>query len=87
VQQGISQLLGESVVPPPDGGGGGGVPTGDVTDLVAQAQQLYDEAQAALKSGDLGTYQAKIDELAKVITRLAELVGTPAPSPSPSPAG
>ncbi len=87
VEQGLRQILGEAVVPPPDGGGGGGgeLP-GNVTDLVARAQQLYDEAQAALKSGDLGTYQAKIDELATVIARLGELVGTPVPSPSPSPA-
>ena len=90
VEQGISQLLGEAVVPPPDGGGGGGgggeLPT-DVSALVARAQQLYTEAQAALQSRDLGTYQAKIDELARVITRLGELVGTPVPSPSASPAG
>jgi Uncharacterized conserved protein len=88
VEQGISQLLGEVSVPPPtDGGGGGGVLPSDVTGLVARAQQLYDEAQAALKSGDLGAYQAKIDELATVIARLGELMGTPAPSPSASPAG
>jgi len=88
VSQGISQLLGESVIPPPDGGGGGGggeLP-GDVASLVARAQQLYDEAQTALKNGDLGTYQARVDELATVITRLSELVGTPIPSPSAPPA-
>lgn len=91
VEQGIRQLLGEAAVPPPEGGdgggGGGGELPSDVTALVAGAQQLYDEAQAALQSGDLGAYQAKIDELARVIARLGELVGTPAPSPSASPAG
>ena len=50
--------------------------------LVAEAQRLYDAAQAALAAGDLGTYQARIDELASVIARLGELTGaSPAPSP------
>lgn len=84
VEQGIRQLLGEASVPPPDGGGGGGALPGDVAALVARAQQLYDEAQTALQAGDLGGYQAKIDELARVIARLGELV---APTPSPSPGG
>jgi uncharacterized membrane protein (UPF0182 family) len=83
VQQGISQLLGEASVPPPDNGGGGVLPS-DVASLVADAQRLYDAAQAALTAGDLGTYQARINDLAKVITRLGQLVGTPSPSPSPS---
>ena len=47
-------------------------------------KQLYQQAQAALKAGDLGTYQAKINELATVIQALQKLVGTPAPTPSGS---
>src|SRR5439155_27081181 len=47
VENGISQLLGETSAPPPDNGGGGQLP-GDVTSLVADAQRLYDAAQAAL---------------------------------------
>jgi uncharacterized membrane protein (UPF0182 family) len=47
----------------------------DVAGLVAQAQRLYAEAQAALDRGDLGTYQDRIDELAEVLDRLAELTG------------
>jgi hypothetical protein len=42
---------------------------------VAEAQRLYDEAQAALDAGDLGTYQARIDELADVLDALAALTG------------
>jgi uncharacterized membrane protein (UPF0182 family) len=82
LEQGIRQLLGEASIPPPDGGGGE-LP-GDVASLVAEAQRLYDAAQAALAAGDLGTYQARIDELARVIDRLGELVGAPSPSASPS---
>ena len=44
----------------------------DVAGLVAEAQRLYDEAQAALRAGDLGTYQERIDELADVLEALAE---------------
>jgi uncharacterized membrane protein (UPF0182 family) len=84
IEQGIRQLLGEAVIPPPDGGGD--LP-GDVASLVAEAQRLYDAAQAALAAGDLGTYQARVDDLARVIEALGELVGGPEPSPSASPGG
>jgi uncharacterized membrane protein (UPF0182 family) len=89
VDQAIAQILGESSVPPPNGGGGGGGGGGslpsDVPSLVARAQQLYTDAQTALKAGDLGTYQTKIDQMNQVLDALAKLVGTPAPSPSASP--
>jgi hypothetical protein len=47
----------------------------DLAGLVSEAQRLYDEAQAALADGDLGTYQERIDELESVLDRLAELTG------------
>ncbi len=50
----------------------GELPT-DVAELVAEANRLYAEAQAALARGDLGTYQARIDELEAVLDALAEL--------------
>jgi hypothetical protein len=83
LQGAIEQVLGEALPPPPDGGGG--LP-GDVAGLVAEANRLYSEAQAALAVGDLGTYQERLDELAPILERLAELTGAsvePAPSPSP----
>ncbi len=83
LQGAIEQVLGEAVVPPPDGGGG--LP-GDVAGLVAEANRLYGEAQAALAKGDLGTYQARLNELQPILERLAELTGASVePSPSPSP--
>jgi uncharacterized membrane protein (UPF0182 family) len=82
LDQGLSQILGQAVVPPPNGGGGGGTLPSNAQDLVAQAQQLYADAQAALKAGDLGTYQAKIDAMNQVLQALQQLVGTPEPSPS-----
>ena len=78
----IEQVLGAALLPPD---GGGGLPE-DVAGLVAEAQRLYDEAQAALAAGDLGTYQDRLNELAPVLERLAELTGaSPQPSPSESP--
>jgi uncharacterized protein len=94
LDQAISQVLGEASVPPPEGGGGGsggggggtGLPS-SVQGLVARAQQLYTEAQAALSATppDLGTYQAKINQMNDVLAALAKLVGTPTPSPTASP--
>ena len=83
VPDAIEQVLGAAPPPPPDGGGG--LPE-DAAGLVAEAQRLYDEAQAALAAGDLGTYQDRLNELAPVLERLAELTGaSPQPSPSASP--
>jgi uncharacterized protein len=88
LDQALSQLLGETTVPPPEGGGGGGGLPEDVAGLVAEAQRLYAEAQAALAENppDLGTYQARLNELAPILERLAELTGASVePSPSASP--
>lgn len=89
IGEALRQILGESPIPPPDGdgggGGGGGELPADVTQLIALVQELYDEAQAALAAGDLGEYQDAVDEMGRVLDRIAELTGSPAPSPSPSP--
>ncbi len=86
VEDGLRQILGEAEPPPPEeeepepspgespGASPGPLPE-DVAGLVAEAQRLYDEAQAALADGDLGTYQERIDELESVLDRLAELAG------------
>jgi uncharacterized membrane protein (UPF0182 family) len=91
VEEGIAQLLGEAEPPPPEPGpepgespspepsgspepSQGELPT-DVAELVAEAQRLYDEAQAALARGDLGTYQDRIDQLEAILDALAELTG------------
>jgi uncharacterized membrane protein (UPF0182 family) len=65
---------GASPGPSPSPGEPGGTPAplpDDVAGLVAEAQRLYDAAQAALRAGDLGTYQERIDELAAVLDELA----------------
>ncbi len=91
VPDGLRQLLGEAQPPAPEEPSPGGTPgplPSDVAGLVAEAQRLYDQAQTALKAGDLGTYQARIDDLQGVLARLAALTGaSPAPSPAASPGG
>jgi uncharacterized membrane protein (UPF0182 family) len=95
VEDGLRQLLGEAAPPPVEeptpsptpGASGSPGPSAspsplpsDATSLVIEAQRLYDEAQAALDRGDLGTYQARIDELESVLAALAEITGaSPAP--------
>lgn len=87
IDEALRQILGEVEIPEPDGGGGGGGGGGelpaDVAGLIALAGDLYDQAQTALGAGDLGAYQDAVDELGRVLDRIAELTGTPAPSPSP----
>jgi hypothetical protein len=80
VQDAIEQVLGEGAPPAPDGG----LPE-DVAGLVAEAQRLYAAAQAALDTGDLGAYQARINELQQILDALAELTGAATPSAEPSP--
>ncbi|MGH2391920.1 MAG: hypothetical protein ACRDGH_00285, partial [Candidatus Limnocylindria bacterium] len=86
IDEALRQILGESEIPEPsggDGGGGGGALPDDVAELIALAQELYDDAQAALATGDLGAYQDAVDEMGRVLDRIAELTGPPSPSPSP----
>ena len=89
VEEGLRQLLGEAEPPPPEvpeptdpgespapspspGESPGELPS-NAADLIAEAQRLYDAAQAALDAGDLGTYQQRIDELAEVLDALEAL--------------
>jgi uncharacterized protein len=70
-----SEEPGESPAPSPSPGESPGELPSDVEGLITEAQRLYDEAQSALDSGDLGTYQQRIDDLAEVLDRLGELTG------------
>jgi uncharacterized membrane protein (UPF0182 family) len=48
---------------PPPGGAG----TGDVGSLLQQADTAYNDAQTALKNGDLSAYQKAVDKMADLI--------------------
>jgi uncharacterized membrane protein (UPF0182 family) len=84
-----------TTTPPPSGGP---PPTGDVQKLLAQAVQHFQAAQAALKNGDLATYQREIQAAQRLVQRAQQLAGkqgggqgapasSPSPSPSPTPSG
>jgi len=88
LDEALRQVLGEAVIPEPGdggGGGGGGELPDDVNALISLAQDLYTQAQDALTNGDLGAYQDAVDELGRVLDRIAQLTGAEA-SPTPSPA-
>jgi hypothetical protein len=77
--------------PPPEGGGGGTVPQ-RIERLLAQAVDHFSTAEAALRRGDLGTYQREIEQARELIEQANELASrgggsgtSPSPSPSPSP--
>ncbi|MCB0966240.1 MAG: UPF0182 family protein [Ilumatobacter sp.] len=64
----------ETDTEPSDPGDSGDEPstiTGDAAELVAQAEELYNEAQDLLREGDLGGYQEKIDQMGEVLAALA----------------
>ena len=56
-----------------------GDPAGPASDdpaaLVAEAERLYLEAQRLLQAGDLGGYQAKLDEVGVILGQLSDLLG------------
>ena len=73
-------------------GGGGGGPTGGGTDqqqiqrLLQQAQTHFENAQAALRSGDLAVYQSEIEAAQAAVDQAAKLAGeTTSPPASPTP--
>jgi uncharacterized membrane protein (UPF0182 family) len=47
----------------------------DPADLAAEAERLYVEAQDLLRDGDLGGYQAKLDEVGEIIAQLSDELG------------
>ena len=92
LREALTDSLGEVV--PPDGGGQ--PPQGTVEQqiqaLLDQAAQHFVAADAALRAGDLATYQSEIvaaqDATTQAQELIAELLGVqPSPSPSPSPSG
>jgi uncharacterized membrane protein (UPF0182 family) len=54
--------------------------SGTAQQLIAQTDQHYQAAQAALRAGDLGTYQKEMDIVGTLLTQLQTVIGTPAPS-------
>ena len=65
----LAAIFGGVVQPDP---GDGELPS-DVAELVSSALQALEDADAALRAGDLAQYQAKVDEAARLLSRAEEL--------------
>jgi uncharacterized membrane protein (UPF0182 family) len=96
----LSEALAASTTGQTGGGGtgGGGTPGGtidqQITDLLTQALQHFQAADAALTAGDLGTYQSELAQAQTLVQQANDLAaqqtgtggtGSPTPSPSASP--
>jgi uncharacterized membrane protein (UPF0182 family) len=95
----LSEALAASTTGQPSGGGGGGGTPGGTIDeqvaaLLTQALQHFAAADAALKAGDLATYQSELAQAQSLVQQANDLAaqqaatgstGTPTPSVSPSP--
>jgi uncharacterized membrane protein (UPF0182 family) len=89
----LTNSFGNEGQPPPTGGGQP-PPTGTVNQqiaqLLAQAAEHFRKADAALKAGDLGTYQNEVQLAEQLIRRandLARRAGQPTPTATPTPSG
>lgn len=80
LQEALQALFGEQPTPqpqpqpPPQP-----KPEGDLLVLVAEANRLYDEAQAALRAGDWAAYGERMGQLSRVLDRMSELTGATTP--------
>ncbi|HEX9311974.1 MAG TPA: UPF0182 family protein [Actinomycetota bacterium] len=63
---------------------GGGTVNQQVKALIADAVRHFQAADAALKAGDLGTYQTEIAAAQQDIRRAQELATGPVPTPTPT---
>jgi uncharacterized membrane protein (UPF0182 family) len=93
LREALADSLGEVVAPPPDDGAEP-PPTGTIDEqvqaLLQEAAEHFVLADAALRAGDLATYQAEVELAQAAIEEAVALLGeggggTPAESPSPSP--
>jgi len=80
----IAASFGQAPTPPPTQGGGP-PPTGQLGQLLAQAQRHFDAAEAALKNGDLATYQKEIEAGIALVNQASQLSASPSPTPTPTP--
>jgi uncharacterized protein len=88
----LAQLVGAA--PPTTTPTPGGTPSPNATcaDLINQANQHYQNAQAKLKTGDLAGYAAEIQQVGTLLQQMqtagctaGTTTASPRPSPSPSP--
>jgi uncharacterized protein len=85
IEEATGAVTGEEP-PPPDGGGG--TVDEQIQRLLTQAVEHFAAAEAALRDGDLATYQSELEQAQGFVERAAELSGggpsdEPVSSPSP----
>jgi uncharacterized membrane protein (UPF0182 family) len=86
LQEALAASFGQAA--PPSGGPTGPTgppPTGRVAQLLAQAVQHFQAADAALKKGDLATYQKEINTAIQLVQQANAVSQSTSASPSPSP--
>lgn len=87
----LSQLVGQQVSAPgqttqPTPPAGSNATQQQIASLVAQANQLYAEARAALQRGDLATYAQDVQKIGDILAQVQQLLqGGPVPRASPQP--
>ena len=80
MNDGLAQLFGQAPSQPLPGGGTPTTPTppaagGNVQDLLNQAAAKYQQAQDALRNGDLGTYQQLVNQVGDLINQAQQASG------------
>src|SRR5262245_56041460 len=96
VNDGLAQLFGQAPSQPLPGEGtpttpAPSSPSGNVQDLLNQAATKYQQAQDALRNGDLGTYQQLVNQVGDLINRAQQAsggsgAGVAGPTTTPTPA-
>ncbi|MBV8464225.1 MAG: UPF0182 family protein [Acidimicrobiales bacterium] len=76
----LTQVFGQTVSVAQGTNTGTGTISPQVRQLLAAAQQQYQQAQAALSAGNLGAYQNDINGLEADLTQIAQLTGVPVTS-------
>jgi uncharacterized membrane protein (UPF0182 family) len=85
IEEATGAVAGEEPQPPD---GGGGTVDQRIQRLLTQAVEHFAAAEAALRNGDLATYQSELELAQTAVERANELLAagaSPSPSPSPSP--
>jgi uncharacterized protein len=86
LDQALSDLVGSNVSSSPTPSGPTTAPSGTVAQLIADANQHYNNAQAALTRGDLATYANEMKIVGNDLSQLQQLLkASPSASPSARP--
>jgi uncharacterized membrane protein (UPF0182 family) len=88
VDQGLNVLFGQAPAPPPPTGAPPATPPagGNVQELLNRAAQEFDQAQEALRQGNLAEYQRLINDVGQLLKQAQASGGSPGTTTSTAPA-